>query len=250
MSRAPRDWDAHTYDSLPLPHVQWGKGVRERLAPEGEELILELGCGSGRDAAALLQHHRRVRYVGLDASETMIARSREALADFGPRAELRQIDLREPWALETSVDAVFSVATLHWLPAHLPVFTTVAAALRPGGRFVADAGGHGQLGNVLAARAVVEGRPTPRDVTNFQGAEATVQALQDAGFEVRGARLRPDPLRLDPATMHTFLATIILGDVIRDMAPAEADQYVADVVEAMQEPVVDYVRLEFEAVRA
>jgi len=50
----PFEWDAQRYGELPLPHVAWGEGVLARLAPSPGARVLEVGCGTGRDAARLL----------------------------------------------------------------------------------------------------------------------------------------------------------------------------------------------------
>ena len=52
-----REWDAASYDALPLPHVGWGLRVLDRMDLAGDELVLDAGCGTGRDAAALLDAH-------------------------------------------------------------------------------------------------------------------------------------------------------------------------------------------------
>lgn len=47
----PREWDATTYDSLPLPHLEWGRRTLDRLGLSGDERVLDLGCGTGRDTS-------------------------------------------------------------------------------------------------------------------------------------------------------------------------------------------------------
>ncbi|WP_228489094.1 class I SAM-dependent methyltransferase [Raineyella fluvialis] len=208
---SPRDWDAATYGALPLPHVGWGRGVLDRLHPVDGETVLELGCGTGRDAAVLLSEHPGCRVIALDASPRMLTAAAETLAPYADRVRLREADLRDGFALEEPVDAAMSVATLHWLPDHPAVFASVARALRHGGRFVADAGGAGQLERVHRARRRVEGVADPADATHFAGIEETRTALVAAGFVDVDVRLRPDPLVLDAETLRPYLATVILG---------------------------------------
>ena len=247
---SPLDWDAATYGTLPLPHRAWGRGVLDRLAPTDRETVLELGCGTGRDAAVLLAEHPDCRLIGLDASPRMLAATRQTLAPYADRVRLQETDLRMPFLLDEPVDAAMSVATLHWLPDHATVFASVAAALRPGGRFVAEAGGAGQLQQVERARRLVEGVDQPADVTNFAGTVPTREVLEAVGFVDVNVRLRPDPLRLAQETLRPYLATVILGSVLREMPEQDREPYVDAVARAMAEPVIDYVRLEFEARRA
>ena len=51
-ARAPErtrvDWDAATYDRVSDPQESWAPEVLARLALEGDETVLDAGCGSGR----------------------------------------------------------------------------------------------------------------------------------------------------------------------------------------------------------
>jgi SAM-dependent methyltransferase len=89
-----------------------------------------------------------------------------------------------------------NVATLQWLPDHAAVFGHVAAALRPGGRFVAEAGGHGNCSTFRRALAQVSGDDGIA-VWTFPDVDRTVTDLCTAGFEVEDVALVPDPIRLD-----------------------------------------------------
>lgn len=240
----PFEWDARTYDALPLPHVAWGLGVLDRMRLTGTERVLDAGCGTGRDAAVLLERWPDVDLVCLDASSTMIAAARERL---GERAEFVVADLTERLPI-APVDAVMSVAAFHWVSDHLLLFTRLAEAVRAGGRLTSDCGGEGQLAILDQALQTVTG--SPMALTHFAGAADTESALEAAGWEVESVRLRPDPLRLDdPDLLETYLATVNLGGYLAAMPPQEHRPFVRAVREAMSEPVIDYVRLEIEAVR-
>lgn len=49
------EWDAQSYDALPLPHKRWGPHTIGRLRLAGGETVADVGCGTGRDAGHLLQ---------------------------------------------------------------------------------------------------------------------------------------------------------------------------------------------------
>jgi trans-aconitate 2-methyltransferase len=148
-----REWDATTYDSLPLPHVRWGRQTLERFSFAGDETVLEAGCGTGRDTEALLDALPRGRVIAVDGSARMLERLRERLAGRLDRVEAIQADLTRPLPISAPADAAFSVATFHWIHDHDALFAGIARALRPGARFVADCGGKG---NVAVVRAAVE----------------------------------------------------------------------------------------------
>lgn len=240
----PFEWNAQTYDALPLPHVGWGLRVLDRMRLTGTERVLDAGCGTGRDAAALLDRLPGIDLVGIDASERMIEAARERLGD---RATFLVADLTKPLPIEP-VDAVMSVAAFHWVTDHDLLFATLAAAVRPGGRLTSDCGGEGQLAVLDEALVQVTGKP--KQYIRFAGVADTEEALRAGGWDVESVQLRPDPLRIDdPDLMETYLATVCLGAYLEELPSEEHVPFVRAVREAMPEPVVDYVRLEIDAVR-
>lgn len=240
-----REWDASAYDSLPLPHVAWGQRVLDRMQLTGGERVLDAGCGTGRDGAALLSRWPSVRLVGIDGSEQMIAAARARL---GPTVELHVADLTAPLPLDEPVDAVMSVAAFHWIEDHDRLFANLAAVTRPGARLTSDCGGRGQLAILGAALEEVTG--AGKYGVSYRGIDETVASLQGAGFDVEDVRLRPDPLRLeDTEVLDTYLAVVCLGSYLVDLPLDEQRAFVARVRSAMTEPVIDYVRLEIDAVR-
>lgn len=241
----PHEWDAKSYDSLPLPHVEWGLRVLDRMHLTGDERVLDAGCGTGRDAEALLSRWPDARLVGLDGSEQMIAAARERL---GPDVELHVADLTTPLPLDQPVDAVMSVAAFHWIEDHDLLFANLAAVMRPGARLTSDCGGQGQL--EIMTDALLEVTGEGKFGTSFKGIDETRAALEGAGFDVEDVHLREDPLRLDdPELLERYLATVNLSSYLADIPEGEHEQFVRRVSTAMAEPVIDYVRLEIDAVR-
>ena len=57
----PRDWDARTYDRVADPMTRWGAAVLDRLALDGDERVLDAGCGTGRVTEALAERLPRGR---------------------------------------------------------------------------------------------------------------------------------------------------------------------------------------------
>ncbi|MGF7238931.1 MAG: methyltransferase domain-containing protein, partial [Frankia sp.] len=111
MTTNTREWDATTYGTLRLPHEQWGRRTLGRLAPAGDETVLDLGSGTGRDAALLLAALPAGRLIAVDGSAAMVEATRSGNADAVASGRLTAFvhDLSTPLPLPAaSVDAVFS----------------------------------------------------------------------------------------------------------------------------------------------
>jgi trans-aconitate 2-methyltransferase len=246
------EWDARTYDAIPLPHEQWGRGVLKRLAPQSGELLLDFGCGPGRDVESLLTMRPRIEVVGVDASARMLAefnrRFAGHLAVRSVRADLTEPLTPDRLGLSRPADGVFSVACFHWIRDHAALFRNIATLLRPGGRLVAECGGVGNVRRVSEAIAAVKG--VDPDHWAFEDACATRSDLEAAGFVVDDVRLRPDPLVLaNRQELETYLATVVLGKELALMPIEERRSYVSAVASRLSDGLIDYVRLEFEAHR-
>jgi len=243
---APREWDARSYDALELPHVDWGRRVLDRMAAAGvtgDELILDAGCGTGRDIAALLERWPEARVVGIDGSQQMLDQARTRLGDGVP---LVHADLTKPLPLPEPVDAVMSVAAFHWIRDHDLLFANLRASMRDGATLTTDCGGRGNVAGVDRALARVTGEP--HDGWEFAGEDDTRARLERAGFEVRSVRLRAAPFHCDdPALLEDYLATVVLGSKLDPLPEADRPAFVTAVRLAMDEPVIDYVRLEIDA---
>lgn len=244
-----REWDARTYDSLPLPHTEWGRRTLARLDLRGVERVLDAGCGTGRDTQLLLELAPDASVVAVDGSRAMLEQLRIRMADQSHRVEILHADLTKPLPLEGHVDAAYSVAAFHWISDHDALFRNLAGVLRPGGQFVADCGGQGNAARIVVAIEDVLGESPA--IWNFAGAEETERRLEDSGFTDVEVALDPDPCRLEPGEQfESYLATIVLGAHLDRLPEEEHEAFVRAVVERLAEPVVDYVRLTLSARKA
>jgi trans-aconitate 2-methyltransferase len=94
--------------------------------------IVDLGCGTGELTVRLAVLSLGASVLGIDSSETMLARAR-ALTGHGVRFEQGRI---EDWSAEGAYDVVFSHATLQWIDDHDALFARLARALARGGQLL------------------------------------------------------------------------------------------------------------------
>jgi trans-aconitate methyltransferase len=244
-------WSPETYARNARFVSNLGQPVLELLAARPGERILDLGCGDGVLTRRLADLGCDV--VGVDASPAQVAAARALGVD-------ARVADGEALAFGPEFDAVFSNAALHWMRDHDAVIAGVARALKPGGRFVGEFGGHGCVDTIhrglidaLDARGY-DGRA--RSPWTFPTAEGFAARLTAGGFSVRSIALFPRPTPL-PGDVLGWLETFA-ECFTRALPPAERAGYLAD-VRARIEPrlcdgdgqwTAEYVRLRFDAVRA
>jgi trans-aconitate 2-methyltransferase len=242
-----RDWDAVTYDRVSEPQVEWAGEVLGRLPLRGDETVLDAGCGSGRVTRLLLDRLPAGHVIAVDASPSMVEHAREALGDRATvlRANLTELELDEP------VDAVFSNAVFHWIADHDRLFERLLAALRPGGRLVAQCGGAGNVERFHRAAAEVGAVPPYAEYLatwvgpwNFAGAEETAERLARAGFTVIHTWL--EPRSVAPPDPSGYLRSVCLGPHLEQLPEELRPDYVDAVLERCGREL-DYVRLNIEA---
>ena len=136
-----REWNAEAYHRVSDPQLAWGLRVLLRLPLRGDECVLDVGCGTGRLTDKLLERLPAGQVVALDQSLNMLAVARDYLAPRFP-SQVRLV-AADAAALPVAnrADAVFSTATFHWVLDHPALFRSLFAALKPGGRLVAQCGG-------------------------------------------------------------------------------------------------------------
>lgn len=249
MNTGAREWDAETYDAVSDPQFEWGMEVLERLELRGDEVAVDAGCGSGRVTAELVSRLPRGRVIAVDGSAAMVEKARERL---GERADYLVSDLVE-LELPEPADLVFSTATLHWIPDHDALFGRLRAALKPGGRLVAQCGGKGNVATHTKTIAAIAARPEfgqhltrAKGLWNFAGPEETEARLRDAGFTDVRCWLQPKPVQ--PSRPLEFVSTVTLGPILDQLPEEKRRPFAEAVLEASEQPLVlDYVRLNLEA---
>jgi len=229
--------------------TSWGTVVLGRLPLAGDERVLDAGCGSGRITEMLAERLPNGSVIALDGSAAMVATTRERLARFGHRVDSVVADLGRPLPIDGHVDAILSTATFHWVPDHDALFRNLAAVTRPGGRLVAQCGGAGNIASVQRVLATI-GDGWLGNV-HFETPLATARRLDAAGYVDIECWLTDEPWRFEPGEpFETYLRTVVLGDHLARIPPAEHEAFVGRVAAGLPDAVIDYVRLNIVARRS
>jgi trans-aconitate methyltransferase len=243
-------WDAARYQNQHSFVWRYGASLLELLNPAKGERILDLGCGTGQLTSDIAQSGAEV--VGLDNSEDMLA---EAQKNF-PTLRFVLADASH-FRLPDSFDAVFSNAALHWVKNAEGAVESIARALRPSGRFVAEFGGRGNIVSIQAAlRAVLGPESDERSPWYYPSIGEYAPLLERHGLEVRNASLfdRPTPLEGENG-MENWLR-MFMQTYLREFSAERADDVVRELAEILKPAryrdgvwTVDYRRLRVVAIR-
>ena len=247
-------WNADLYDDKHSFVWKMAAGLLELLAAQRGERILDVGCGTGHLTAQIAEAGALV--TGIDCSPEMIRQAQEKY----PKLQFQVMDAREITFPE-SFGAVFSNATLHWITEPERVLAGIARSLRPGGRFVAEFGGKGNIDQFLAAAARAWSRlgfsgamPHPwffPSIAEYAG------LLENHGFEVSSASLFDRTTPLEDAErglrnwMEMFVSSLVetLSDSQREQFATAVEQEARPALYRDSHWVMDYRRLRIVARR-
>ena len=247
------EWNANLYDAKHAFVWKYATDLLPLLAPQSGERILDLGCGTGHLTAQIAESGAQV--LGVDRSPEMVNAARRAY----PHLQFEVADARDiPYHAE--FDAVFSNAALHWIPEPELVIKSVRKALRPGGRFIAEFGGKGNIRKMLRAfdQALVELHAAAHGEINpwyYPSVSEYSTLLEKNGFEVRFITLfdRPTPLADGEAGMRNWIE-MFGSSYLAKLGPESREPFLRRVEELLRPELfqdgqwcADYRRLRFSA---
>ncbi len=248
---AGQRWSADDYArngrfvaDLAAPLLGW-------LAPQAGERVLDLGCGDGALSEKITA--AGVDVLGADASPELVAAARVR----GVNAEV--VD-GHALGFEPEFDAVFSNAALHWMKRDpSAVVAGVYRALKPGGRFVAEMGGAGNIASIRSALYDAARRreldAEALDPWYFPTLDEYRGRLEAVGFGVQRIERyeRPTPLPGDVAAWLKTFAQAFLQRVPTDQRDAMIDEVQSALrprlADAAGNWTADYIRLRFIAIK-
>lgn len=250
-------WNAELYDQKHNFVYQYGEDVLSLLQPKVGENILDLGCGSGFLTNEICELGATV--LGVDSSVEMIEKARKSY----PETKFEVADATD-LGFDASFNAVFSNAVLHWIKAEdqPKMMNAVFTALKPGGRFVVEMGGKGNVGlMILTLRKILSKygyqQQAEMDYLFFPSVGEYTSMLEKAGFKViYAAHFDRETLLQDQSEGVKKWIMMFASDFFIGIKEAHQQIILNELVEQLQpdyekngEWYADYKRLRFIAIK-
>jgi trans-aconitate methyltransferase len=248
------NWAVATYDSAFGYVSAHGAPLVDLVDPQPDEKIIDLGCGAGALAAEISA--RGADVLGIDGSRDMIAKAKAQY----PELSFTVGDAND-FTVAERYDAVASNGALHWMTRDPDaVITQVHAALRPGGRFIAEMGGAGNCAELVAAMQTAWrefGLTEPELPWYFPTPAEYATRLEEGGFTVRLLEYAERPTRMTQGQNGAADWVRVFAAEPLALVPAKAVEPLLMRINDLAAPalrresgwVADFVRLRFAAVR-
>lgn len=259
------EWNATEYSRHSGQQAVWAQGLIAQLNLAGDEDVLDIGCGDGKNTVAIAEKLASGRVVGIDSSPDMIRSAKGRFENPAcPNITFQNVDVRE-MAFVNQFDVAFSNAALHWVKNHRQFLPLVRNALRPGGRTLFQMGGRGNAHEII--RVLEQMMTEPRWRSFFEGFEFPYGFhgpdeyriwLEEAGLNPRRVELVPKDNRQQGAeglagwVRSTWLPFTqqVPADLREPFISELVDRYIKEYgLDADGMVHVEMIRLEVEAVR-
>lgn len=208
-------WDAADYHKSSAAQQKWGKELIAKLALNGTERVLDIGCGDGKITAEIARRLPDGFVLGIDSSPDMIAFALQNFSlDKSPNLAFQVMDARE-LNFTGEFDVVFSNAALHWVIDHLPILRGVKKSLKPSGRVLFQMGGRGNAAKVFELIETLLKSPRWREYFadfsfpyGFYGPEQYTDWLISASLEPKRVELvTKDMIHSDKEKLKAWIRT-------------------------------------------
>lgn len=247
---SPTVWDPETYAGNARFVSDLGEQLLESLDPKPGELILDLGCGDGALTEKVAAAGCKI--YGIDSSAAQVHAAKQR----GLKVALMD---GEQVSFKRCFDAVFSNAAIHWMKQADKVVKGVSDCLKPGGRFVGEFGGKGNVATIRTALHNALHRrgtdPWAVDPWYYPSPEEYATLLTSFGLRVDYVALMPRPTKL-PGDIVGWLE--VFAQPFRNAVAPSEQQKLLNEVRSELEPTLrdtrgtwtaDYVRLRFKATK-
>lgn len=158
---------------------------------EGDEQILDIGCGDGKVTAEIASYLKDGAIVGIDNSKQMV----QLASSKYEHIKFKYMDASEI-EYKDQFDIVFSNAALHWIKDHKPVVKGIYQSLNKGGKILLQMGGEGNASTILGILdTVIYSNEYNKYFQDFEfpyrflAIQEYKQMLNDNGFNIKRVQL-------------------------------------------------------------
>jgi len=255
ISVSNNNWNSSLYQDKHNFVWKYGENLLEILNPQQNEIILDLGCGTGQLTAKIAESGAEV--IGIDSAPEMIEKAQENY----PQLKFKVADAKS-FELSQPVDAVFSNAALHWISEADEVINSINKSLKTGGRFIAEFGGRGNIDSIVKAlyKALEKIGLKKQSELNpwyFPSIGEYAAKLEKQGFEVVYSNLfyRPTLLQDKDNGLANWIK-MFGGNFFTELSESEINQVIQDVEKQLKPKLyqdgnwfADYRRIQIKAVK-
>jgi trans-aconitate 2-methyltransferase len=225
-------WDAHTYDQVShLVQYRWGQQVLKWRKWHGDEIVMDVGCGSGLLTRQLAKQVPRGKVYAVDIDSNMIKQAKNNL-QFSDNVEIIEssfIDVKLP----RKVDVIFSNAALHWVQDHRKAFQNFWEMLKPpkdsrnnGGQLLIQCRGHGNLQQTIMLLERIKHLDSFKryfadwkQPWYFAKPDDTDNLLEEIGYTNRTTFLHSDHVTFPNRQMYAkFVKTVVMKPYLERLA--------------------------------
>jgi len=191
-------WNPEAYESISSEHKKWAEEALSKIRINGNERVLDIGCGDGKITAYIASLLPKGSVLGIDNSADMISFAKNKFHQpnwpnlsfqYGDATDLRY---------KEEFDLVVSFACLHWILDQIPVLKGIKRSLKLKGRLLVQFGGRGNVDEVLEiVNKKISEDKWARYFTDFTfhygffGVEEYQSWLDEAGFRTVRVELIP-----------------------------------------------------------
>lgn len=137
------NWDAEVYRKSSGSQREWAQEVIKKLKLKGDERVLDIGCGDGRNTVEISSRLSTGSILGIDSSDEMIKFAKKNFPqEKYPNLDFKVLDFRD-LNFTDEFNVIFSNAALHWVKDQLPILKSIKKSLKHDGYMLIQQGGPG-----------------------------------------------------------------------------------------------------------
>ncbi len=198
--------DPQVYSKNSQLQLNWATQALQKYPWQGNERILDIGCGDGKVTAAIAQNFTRAPVLGLDISPAMIAfASKSFPADAYPNLIYLEGDIR-CLPFHGQFDLIVSFCSMIYVLEQEKGFQSICDSLRPGGSFLCVVPAKIDANLMPVSEKLVQSEkwapyfPSFKRYRAYYTQQEYAELIDQAGMEPIYFSSNPDPIRFPSQT--------------------------------------------------